>query len=94
MNVQNLFLFYTVLVDAAAALDVEVPIQLVDPYEDDLRTGSENDKYPRCMPLSSQLSNVFYTDWPEDHWTRFRSAPRGKYKSEERASNRVYGKHL
>ena len=63
---------WSVLVDAAAALDVEVPIQLVDPYEDDVGTDSR----PRCMPLSSQLSNVFYTDWPEDHWTRFRSSPR------------------
>ena len=61
---------WSVLVDAVAALDVEIPIQLVDPYEE---KEDHSPMAPRCLPLSSQLSDVVYTDWPEDHWTRFRS---------------------
>ena len=50
---------WSVLIDAAAALGVEVPALLEHPYEQHQGTM----RRPRCLPLSTQLSDVRYVGY-------------------------------
>ena len=64
---------WSILVDAARRLGVDVPIQRENAYENDPAPGH---RYVRCYTLDSQLSDVSYSDWPEDHWSLHRTDPR------------------